>query len=364
MRSSYLDLTRKLYENFKNCSMVGFYKFTSPVLLIREPQLVKTVLQTNFSSFHDNSVAVAPDADPLFATNPFFCNGDTWVSGRKRLTWAFSSMRLKILFVAVSGVCKKFEDFLDRRLKSSDKYEVELKYLFSKFTGEVVANAGFGIEGYCFDDESRPMAFDRIGDAIFKPNAINAILQSVVFFMPTLNKILKVSIFPKSLDKFFRDLVDESLEARKKDSTPRNDFLQLMANLEKTNDEKLSKDVLTAHMASTLRRWIRDIQYHPQFHWLSFGRAQRRPGKIEGGSAVHDCQSRRPIDVRRVKRNEVHGSSDERVAKVLHCFWRHEQALHGGVRAGGIGWAALPRETGHRDRYTRVGFASRPRALV
>ena len=185
VRSSYLDLTNEMYEDFKNRSMVGFYKFTNPVLLVREPQLVKTVMQTNFSSFHDNSVAIIPEVDPLFATNPFFCNGDAWVSGRKRLTWAFSSMRLKILFVAVSGVCKKFQDFLDRRLRSSDKYEVELKYLFSKFTGEVVANAGFGIEGRCFDDESHPMAFDRIGDEIFKPNAISAIFQTVVFFIPS-----------------------------------------------------------------------------------------------------------------------------------------------------------------------------------
>ena len=250
VRSSYLDLTRKLYGDFKNRSMVGFYKFINPVLLIREPQLVKTVLQTNFSSFHDNAAALVPDADPLLVTNPFFCNGDAWVSGRKRLTWAFSSMRLKILFVAVSEVCKKFQDFLDRRLKSSGKYEVELKYLFSKFTGEVVANAGFGIEGYCFDDEPRPTAFDRIGDEMFKPNAITALLQSILFFMPKLNKILRISFLPKSLEKFFRDLVDESLEVRKKDTTPRNDFLQLMADLEKTNDEKLSKDVLTAHMVS------------------------------------------------------------------------------------------------------------------
>ena len=48
----------------------------------------------------------------------------------------------------------------------------------------------------------------------------------------------------------FRNLVDESLEIRKKDTTPRNDLLQLMADLEKANEESLSKDILTAHMAS------------------------------------------------------------------------------------------------------------------
>ncbi|XP_017891413.1 probable cytochrome P450 28d1, partial [Ceratina calcarata] len=152
MRKNFPELVRKIYNDHKNSSMVGLYKAMKPILVIREPQLVKTVLQTNFSNFHDNAIEIIPDIDPLLAKNPFVNYGEAWSTARKRLTYAFSSSRLKSLFVTVDGVCKKFQDYLNRRLSLNDKYEVELKYLFSKFTGEVVANAGLGIEGLCFED--------------------------------------------------------------------------------------------------------------------------------------------------------------------------------------------------------------------
>ena len=248
--SNYTFLSQQAYDKFKNRSMVGYYILTSPALLIRDPSLVKSVLQSNFSSFHRNGWEIVPSVDPLLAKNPFFCYGDAWASGRKRLTYAFSSTRLKTIFAAVSGVCKKFEAFLDRRLKSSDKYEVELKYLFSKFTGEVVANAGLGIEGFCFHDEPHPMAFDKIGDGLFKPSAIDAMLQSVAFFLPKLNNILRIKFVPRHMDKLFRKLVAENLALRRNETTPRNDFLQLMIELEQTEDGKVDKEAVTAHALS------------------------------------------------------------------------------------------------------------------
>ncbi|XP_076675607.1 putative cytochrome P450 28d1 [Andrena cerasifolii] len=249
-RSNYLSMVSKMYEESKNHSMFGFYKFTEPVLVICEPKLVKTVLLTNWSSFRDNAGGPIPEVDPLLSTNPIFRNGDAWLLERKRLISAFSSMRLKMLFEGVSGVCTKFHDFVDRRLKSSGKYEVELKYLVSKFMHEVVANAGLGIEGHCFQDEPHPMAFDRFGDEIFKPSTINVVKQSIVIYLPKFNNILRVGIFPKYLVEFFSNLTNQCLEARKNDTTPRNDFLQVMADIEKTNQQKGRKDILAAHMSS------------------------------------------------------------------------------------------------------------------
>lgn len=250
LKLSMSEFVRKIYERSKDHSMIGFYKLMSPVLLIREPRLIKIVLQRNFSSFHENGLKIETDLDPLLAKNPFFTYGETWSTGRKRLTYAFSSMRLKILFATVNGVCNKFVDFLERQLKSSNEYEVELKSLFSKFTGEVVANAGLGIEGFCFEDKPRAESFDEMGKPIFEPNLKNGILRSIIFFMPTLNKLLKIAFVPKSADKFMRQVVAENLKIRRLASTPRKDFLQLMIDLEKTEGETLDEEVLTAHTFS------------------------------------------------------------------------------------------------------------------
>jgi hypothetical protein len=54
----------------------GVFKFGQPVLLIRDPELIKTVLVKEFNSFHDNDFQSDPEVDPLFSRNPFVLTGE------------------------------------------------------------------------------------------------------------------------------------------------------------------------------------------------------------------------------------------------------------------------------------------------
>ncbi|XP_076394216.1 cytochrome P450 9e2-like [Megachile rotundata] len=245
------ELIREMYTENKDVSMVGFYKMTTPVLLIRDPHLSKIVLQKNFSSFQDTGVRIHPDKDPLLSTNPFFSTGEVWSNSRKRLVSAFTNVKLKMLSGVVNGVCKKMEDFLDRRIRKNE-CEIELKWFFSKFTGEVVANAGIGVEGFCFEDESHPDAFDRIGDLLFK-SGFKMVLENTVVFAPRLNDILKLRLVPKKVDKFFRDVVRQTLITRKSESVPRKDFLQSIIDYElaangKFDEETIASEALSIYM--------------------------------------------------------------------------------------------------------------------
>ncbi|XP_012227274.1 cytochrome P450 6a2 [Linepithema humile] len=250
LRTTFPEFLSKMYNDNKNCSMVGFYSFTKPSLVVIEPQLVKTVLQANFSSFNRNVFQVDPDLDPLFALNPFNLIGEKWQAARKRLTYAFSSMRLKILLESVKTVCVVFENYLDNKLKETRKIEVELKDLCSKFTAQVVAGAGFGVDGYCFNEEKKDLSFQKVGTAILQPNLRTKIVMMLTFIAPSLNKILRVKAIPKHIDNFFRTLVAELIEQRRKDGKPRNDFLHLMTELEKQEGTKFDLEVLTAHAMS------------------------------------------------------------------------------------------------------------------
>ncbi|XP_060818343.1 cytochrome P450 9e2-like [Bombus pascuorum] len=268
-RTNFAEFIQKAYKEYKGYSMVGIYKGITPLLLVRDPNLVKTVLQSNFTSFHENGWKVEPDVDPLLAKNPFFCYGDVWSNGRKRLTYAFSNVRLKILFTAVTGVCEKFENFLNKQLEKNNKYEVELKSLFSKFTGEVVANAGFGIEGHCFGDAQDANAFDQLFVDLFP----QSLLSTIGSYLPSIKRFLKIKLLSPRLDQFFRNVVTENLEIRRKETVPRNDFLQLMIDMEKTG-ELIDEEVLAAHAVSffgdgvqtssaTLRFIGYDLAVHP-----------------------------------------------------------------------------------------------------
>ena len=113
-RIHFIEFIRKVYNEHKDYSMVGIYNGTILTLILRKPNLVKTVLQSYFSSFHENAFKIDPNVEPLSAKDPFLYTGDAWQNGRKRLTYAFTNVRLKVLLVVVNGVCKKFEDFLNR----------------------------------------------------------------------------------------------------------------------------------------------------------------------------------------------------------------------------------------------------------
>nr|XP_003702293.1 PREDICTED: cytochrome P450 6j1-like [Megachile rotundata] len=249
LQMNFHSMHTKMYEDNEKHSMVGYYKLWDPVLVIRDPQLAKTVLQSNFSSFHKNALEVREDLDPALSKNPFFCYGEQWSRARKRLTWAFSSVRLKTLFLTVAGVCKKFEDFLNRRLKENNRYEVELKYLFSKFTGEVIANAGLGIEGFCFEDKKHPMAFDAVSEEVFSSSWKRAI-ENNALFIRQLRNLLNQKFITAEFDAFFRNAIRENLKLREKDPTPRNDFLQLMMDLTKNSNETIDEDSLVAETMS------------------------------------------------------------------------------------------------------------------
>ncbi|EFN89315.1 Probable cytochrome P450 6t3, partial [Harpegnathos saltator] len=55
-KKSFQDCCHKIYNDNSNRSAVGFYNFTTPTLMVLDPELVKTVLQTKFTCFHENNV--------------------------------------------------------------------------------------------------------------------------------------------------------------------------------------------------------------------------------------------------------------------------------------------------------------------
>ncbi|EFN68178.1 Probable cytochrome P450 6a13, partial [Camponotus floridanus] len=247
MRTTFVESCYKIYQNNRSRSMVGVYNFMSPSLMVLEPELVKKVLQTNFTSFHQNVQKADPDLDPLLANHPFVTYGDKWITGRKRLTYAFSSMRLKILFENVKLVCVMLENYLDKKLSKNGKVELELKDFCSRYTTQIVAATGFGIDGYCFDDENADKSFREIGKQIVEPSMRTAIMVMLRILVPSLNKFFKVSIIPKHIDHFFRTLVADLMEQRRKDGIPRNDFLHLMAELEQIEGDKIDLEILASH---------------------------------------------------------------------------------------------------------------------
>lgn len=65
-----------------------------PAILVRDPDLIKDLVTTNFYSFHNNDAVISKRYDSLSATNPFFKGGDEWREARKTISPMFSQSKV------------------------------------------------------------------------------------------------------------------------------------------------------------------------------------------------------------------------------------------------------------------------------
>lgn len=203
LKESFPTLCERIYQQNENSSMVGFYQFKTPTLLIRDSELAKMILVTNFSNFGENQILLDPHLDPSMSKNPFFARKEDWKSVRSVMTTGFSSSKLKSLFLSTRDVSFKLRRFLLTQIDRRGK-EVELVEFWNRYTGEFVAHVGFGLEGHCFESDDN---FERIISVMFGSSILARTKEMLSFYSPGLAKLLRIRRVPKELELFFRDSI-------------------------------------------------------------------------------------------------------------------------------------------------------------
>lgn len=54
---------------------MGYYQFTKPVLLLRDPELIKQICVKDFDAFPEHRALVPEGADPMWNKNLMASNG-------------------------------------------------------------------------------------------------------------------------------------------------------------------------------------------------------------------------------------------------------------------------------------------------
>lgn len=138
------DFIKYLYNTNKEAKYVGCHVFFRPAIIIRDLDLIKSVLVKNFDHFADRKTFVDETVDPLFGQNLNFLNGDRWREVRNMLSPAFTSSKMRSMYVLMQECAEKFTSEL---LKQYDNAEaVDIKDVFSRYTNDVIASCAFGIE--------------------------------------------------------------------------------------------------------------------------------------------------------------------------------------------------------------------------
>ncbi|XP_026296210.1 probable cytochrome P450 6a13 [Apis mellifera] len=224
-RKSLPEGIKEMYEWFKDERYFGAFRVRSPVLILRDPDLVKNICVKNFTSFSNRGIPVNSQ-DPLSA-HLFNLEGKKWKSLRSKLTPAFSSGKLKRMFYLLAECGEEFEKLIDISSETDRPYEI--RELAAKFTIDVIGTCAFGIQINALTDEESE--FHRAAKKLSKPSYKATLWRMLRTAMPRLYKFLGVQVIDPGVTKFFKDVVSQMIKQRGEYGIKRHDFMDLLIEL-------------------------------------------------------------------------------------------------------------------------------------
>jgi cytochrome P450 family 9 len=73
---SFPDFVVHIYNKLKGHKYGGVYQFISPVVLLRDPELIKMVTVKDFEHFLDRQSSISEEVEPLLGKALFFLKGE------------------------------------------------------------------------------------------------------------------------------------------------------------------------------------------------------------------------------------------------------------------------------------------------
>jgi cytochrome P450 len=246
MKKSLFDVLADIYNKYPDWPFVGIFRGTAPVLLIRDPDLIKDIMVKSFDHFHDNDLEADKTVDPLLGRNPFFLKGGEWKTVRSQLTSGFTSAKMKWLYQYLEETSEQMIKFIQNEPNAMNGNGYESKELCSRFTLNNVSSCAFGIEGRCFEDNNSE--FWQISRQIFTSGIFQTLIFMVQAIFPFISKFVTAKFLNKAVENRLTTLVSKTLKYREEHGIIRNDFLHILNQLKKTCKEYEFTDVdITAH---------------------------------------------------------------------------------------------------------------------
>ncbi|CRK87139.1 CLUMA_CG000948, isoform A [Clunio marinus] len=218
---------------------LGIYLFFRPAILMKDPELIKNVMVTDFKHFHDRGVHCDPKNDPMSASL-FALPGDAWKSLRQKLTPAFTSGKLKGMFPSILNVGQNFTNVLN---PMADKEQlIDIRDLAGRYVIDCLASIAFGQNDVsCLNDPNHDFraSLQRIND---NSKFIDIIRRTAVFVCPKLLNLFRMSGLPSFMQEFCLKLVTKTVEERERNNIERKDLMQYLIQLRNSKEHNIDAD--------------------------------------------------------------------------------------------------------------------------
>lgn len=225
-KKSIIELATELYNQYPEEKVVGYYRGTTPELVIRDLDVARMILNVDFAYFYPRGLGRDAKKEPLLA-NLFHADGDSWRLLRQRMTPAFTTAKLKAMFPLVVKCAKKLQVVGEGIVNSG--VECDVRELMARFTTEFIAACGFGIEVDTINKENS--LFRELGKMIFSRSWKNIIVTGVWELFPELSSVMLLTPSDNRIERGVAEIVSSICEQRNFKQSERNDFIDLLLEL-------------------------------------------------------------------------------------------------------------------------------------
>uniref|UniRef100_A0A182QU57 Cytochrome P450 n=1 Tax=Anopheles farauti TaxID=69004 RepID=A0A182QU57_9DIPT len=219
-------INQEMYQDLKSRGeqIGGMSFFIIPGLIAVDPELVKTILVKDFNVFHDRGVFNDAKADPLSA-HLFALEGKEWRVLRQKLTPTFTSGRMKQMFGTIQLVADEFLKYMNEHCHQ----EIEMKDVLARFTTDVIGTCAFGIE--CNTLKNPDSDFLKYGNKVFEQDVL--LMAKFVFasMFKGFAKKIGVKLTDEGVERFFLEVVRDTVQYREMNQVQRNDFMNLLLQI-------------------------------------------------------------------------------------------------------------------------------------
>ncbi|XP_065207404.1 probable cytochrome P450 6a13 [Planococcus citri] len=223
LRKSMGEVFAELYKKLEPHRFGGIFAATKPMIMIRDPNLLKDILIKDFVNFSDRGWDVDHTLEPL--TNHLFTmHNDDWRNLRMKLNSVFTSGKLKTMFPLVKVCGDKLSEVIGR-IPENESFDA--KDLMARYATDVIGSCVFGLDTKSMDD---PNAEFRMMGRKLSQFRLRSMLRLLQFDVvpQKLAKLLKITFFDLKTQHYFGDIVLKTIEQREKTNAKRNDLIDFL----------------------------------------------------------------------------------------------------------------------------------------